>query len=103
MDDAEARAIAAAMSKRERERLVRDVRRKWLRQLGWTVRSDSAVYAPGDREEAEMHSLATAARAAGLPSKVEDLLRWKPDRTSVASLSPASERSPIPGRSWKVP
>jgi hypothetical protein len=35
---------------RERNRIRRDLRRLRLRQLGWTIVTDNAIYAPGDNQ-----------------------------------------------------
>lgn len=58
----------------------RDYRRKWLTTLGWQVLQDNVVFAPGEDPDdwTEMHSLATAARAAGLPDEVSELMLWRP-------------------------
>src|SRR4051812_41810978 len=105
MDEAMAAAIAD-VSARERTRWVRDLRRRWLRDLGWTVVNDSVVFAPDEDvdEASTSYSLASAARVAGLPTKLEDLVGWEPDRRPS---TPAPTQSPEPGlrlgRPWVAP
>jgi hypothetical protein len=62
---------------RNRARLVRNFRRRWLTELGWTIVTDTVVYGPDDPERTTMHSLATAARAAGLPNELEKLASFR--------------------------
>src|SRR4051794_38824665 len=92
---------------REDAREVRDLRRLFLRELGWSVVSDTCVFAPGDHDRSAMSSLAAAARDAGLPLKLEELAAWKPD-TAVAyePVSPAecsSARRSAIGEPWRIP
>jgi hypothetical protein len=60
--------------------MVRDLRRKSLRELGWTVRRDNIALAPDEDPDDPKGSwsLAAAARSAGLPSDLQELLLWEP-------------------------
>src|SRR3954465_2571011 len=84
---------------RERARLVRNFRRRWLTELGWTVVTDMAVYAPDDLERKRMHSLATAARAAGLPNELENLAGFRAATVVGDSVQRSRDRefAPRPG------
>src|SRR3954465_4357996 len=74
---------------RERARLGRYWRRRWLTELGWTVVTDMVVYAPDDPERTSTHSPATAARAAGLPPHPENLAGFR----AATVVSDAVQRS----------
>ena len=56
----------------------RDLRRKYLADLGWTIIGDNAIIEPGeDPDEAlVVWNLATAARRAGLPVDLDELSQW---------------------------
>ncbi len=73
----------------ERARIRRDLRRRHLSDLGWTIVTDDTIYAPGEDpdEASEIWSLAAAARKAGLPMDLDELHQWSRDRARMRSLA----------------
>jgi hypothetical protein len=79
--------LDGAAERRERKRFMRELRRTWLTELGWTVIQDGVVYAPNDPDRSAMYSLAAAAQAAGLPADLDELSVWTPSAaTSQRSI-----------------
>lgn len=63
-------------------------RREILKNLGWTIIADNAVYPPGeDPDDAtRIPNLVVAARDAGLPDDVDELSRWARGSRQVSGI-----------------
>jgi integrase-like protein len=63
-------------------------RREILKNLGWTIIDDSAVFPPGvDPDDAvRIPNLVVAARDAGLPEDVDELSRWAKGSRQVSGI-----------------
>jgi hypothetical protein len=87
-------AVFEKLRGRERERARRDLRRKFLTDLGWTIINDNVVFAPGEDPDdpSVIWNLTTAALEAGMPVDLDELYQWGRARAHERFFSEAGTR-----------